>query len=149
MARAMYEKPALSVAKEQGVTPKYPITKVFLTQLAVVNGFGDPERSLDAIMKATNELFTQDVDGDSGSQITVGSYKVDEIVWLKELLIKAAKMSHPVFSRTVRILSDIVYEGNYKLSKTTKFQGFNWEPVTLECTKFTGSTTIESPSPEE
>ncbi|KAJ2711017.1 hypothetical protein H4R19_003455 [Coemansia spiralis] len=135
VARNMYEIPALNMAKRFKLRFKYPLTRFAVTQFAIIGGLGEDGRTIGGIMKATNAKITADVTGESDSQLTVGTFKVDEIEWLKLFLNTAINSSTNYYIPVFDVLSDLVTKGNYNLSSTTRFKGFDGKTVTLQCTK--------------
>ncbi|KAJ2711018.1 hypothetical protein H4R19_003456 [Coemansia spiralis] len=135
VARNMYEIPALNIAKRLNLRFKYPLTRFAVTQFAITGGIGEDGRTIGGIMKVTNAKITADVVGKSDSQLTVGTFKVDEIEWLKQFLLTAINSSTDHYIPVFSVLTDLAIMGNYNLSSTTQFKGFGGNTVTLQCDK--------------
>ncbi|KAJ2715611.1 hypothetical protein H4R19_001103 [Coemansia spiralis] len=135
VARNMYEIPALNMAKRFKLRFKYPLTRFAVTQFAITGGIGEDDRTIGGIMKATNAKITADVTGESNSQLTVGTFKVDEIEWLKLFMDKASDAAGAYYAPVVKVLNDLITKGNYNIGSTTRFKGFDGKTVTLQCTK--------------
>ncbi|KAJ2715612.1 hypothetical protein H4R19_001104 [Coemansia spiralis] len=133
--RGSYEKPMLTLAKALKI--KFPLTRAALLSTALANGLGDAQAGLGAVIAATNALFTHSVKGTSGNRVTIGKFKVDEIVWLGKFLDTLDTLSAGVDTRTAEVFRDIIATGSYKLDSTTVFQGFDGKQVTLTCKKLT------------
>ncbi|KAJ2847987.1 hypothetical protein IWW36_003560 [Coemansia brasiliensis] len=126
-----YNIPSQKYANE--LNAQFGITRAVLYDTAIVNGPGDSEGSLGGLVQSTNEQFSKNKSGDSESSLSVNSYKVDEIVWLKKFLETRLKKNGSSDKDTVDAYLYIIDKQNYDLKPPVEIPGPNGTMHTLDC----------------
>ncbi|KAJ2715613.1 hypothetical protein H4R19_001105 [Coemansia spiralis] len=127
--RELKEAPLKSSLKKY----KLPITKAVILQYSVTNGVADTGFGVGAVIKDTDAAFTDNFEGTSGSTLTIGDYKVDEIEWLYQFMEVADGKAKGLTAGFSKILSSLVRKTDYKLSSAITFTGFSKKKVTIDC----------------
>ncbi|KAJ2786422.1 hypothetical protein H4R21_007189, partial [Coemansia helicoidea] len=93
----VYGAVATRYAQDRGI--RYGLTKAALLDIAIVNGVGGGDNTIDEIVRGADATYDPSVSISSGSKIRVNGKEADEISWLVKLLstwqhVNPAAMSH-------------------------------------------------------
>ncbi|KAJ2403079.1 hypothetical protein GGI23_000218 [Coemansia sp. RSA 2559] len=90
----LYYDPAEKAAAELGA--KLDVTQGQIFDTGIEHGTGDDADGMLTLIKNTNNAFTSDQAGDSGSTLTINGHQVDEIVWLKKFIeVRTSDLKNP------------------------------------------------------
>lgn len=142
--KQMYFDPSQKAADQLGL--KFTVSRGQLYDTAIEHGAGDGKDDMGSIIKYTNQQFSKDAPGKSGSTLNINGHKVDEFVWLNEFLDqRELDLKHPKdqanqggnywAQTTYRIKSyKYIMKNNPKYwGKTVKILDNDGKPMTVKC----------------
>ncbi|KAJ2161750.1 hypothetical protein GGF46_001254 [Coemansia sp. RSA 552] len=107
------------------------LSQTVIFDSSIIFGFG--EDGVNGLIDATNKKFKKNVSGSSGSTLTVGKFKVDEIKWLKAFLDAREDLGNSDDEHSIENFRYIIKQGNYDLEEGTKMKDLEGKTVTLKC----------------
>ncbi|KAJ2645961.1 hypothetical protein IWW40_005755, partial [Coemansia sp. RSA 1250] len=128
-----YQQPALDLAKKIGA--QLAITQAALYNTSVVDGPGDGSSNVGGISDATNAKFSETgLEAITNDVLIDNKYRVDEIVWLKELLKSRKNLSEAESSENIQIYTKAVDNDQYQWGfQKVSFEGLDSEIFTVDC----------------
>ncbi|KAJ2649739.1 hypothetical protein IWW40_002915 [Coemansia sp. RSA 1250] len=107
--RGWYANPPLAYTSKYGV--QYGIPRAVLYDAAVSNDVYTNGTCLGLTLGATNAQFSRDMLGDSGSTLNINGHKVDELIWLRILLLMRLAIADEWSAKNVNAFLDTVDQG--------------------------------------
>ncbi|KAJ2848200.1 hypothetical protein IWW36_003442 [Coemansia brasiliensis] len=90
----LYYNPSQKEADKLGL--KFDISRGEIYDTGIQHGTDTDPDGLPSLINDTNQKFTSDETGSSGSTLTINGHKVDEIVWLKKFIeVRDDDLTHP------------------------------------------------------
>ncbi|KAJ1868985.1 hypothetical protein LPJ55_005664 [Coemansia sp. RSA 990] len=141
-----YYTPSQEEADKLGL--KFDITRGEMYDTGIQHGTSSDADGLPALIKYTNEKFTSDTTGDSGSTLNINGKKVDEIEWLKKFIeVRDDDLKNPKESYnqggdawaddTYRTISytHMIDAGTYMFGKSVQALDNDGNSITVKCGK--------------
>ncbi|KAJ2848201.1 hypothetical protein IWW36_003443 [Coemansia brasiliensis] len=142
----LYYNPSQKEADKLGL--KFDISRGEMYDTGIQHGTSDDADGLSSLIKYTNEKFTSDQTGDSGSTLSINGKKVDEIEWLKKFIeVRDDDLKNPKesYNQGGNVWADDTYRtksytymidaGTYMFSKSAQALDNDGNPITIKCEK--------------